>query len=339
MFIRLQRKVFGILGIAVMYVSSLPTVGQIINCEYQQPDTSKARVTDQVNIVLRAVDKDDRPVILGKEDLRLLDDGVPQEIMTLERQPYRPFSVAILIDVSASQEGAVQGSKLAARTFVDALLRSDKNRVSLTTFTSDLVVEQDLTSNPALLHAAIDRVKFVPPPGYIGGGIVVPVQPGQVPQNNQAAGATAIWDTISFTYVRLSSQQTSTTRRAIILLTDGEDTISKSKIKDAVASAIRAQVAVFSIGIGDKRNFGLNKESLKKLSEQTGGRAFFPTKVGDIDPVFSALNQDLRSEYVVTYSRTGPRNSNDFHKLQIELLNPELRKQKVRIVHAQGYFD
>jgi len=132
------------------------------------------------------------------------------------------------------------------------------------------------------LRRAIDQVEFVPPSGYIGGGVVVGGTPPISGTQQTLAGSTAIWDAIWATSNELLSAAAEHQRRAIILLTDGEDTSSKNKIAAAVARAAQEDVAIYAIGIGDDKLYGINKDGLRKLTERTGGRAFFPKQVSEL---------------------------------------------------------
>jgi VWFA-related protein len=284
------------------------------------------------------VDKDDRFVAtLQKEDIRLTEDEVPQEISFFERRTDGRTSVAILIDTSASEEQVLPGEKVAAQAFVDAILHSGKDQAAIVGFTGESTVEQALTQDLARVHSAIDRLKFVAPPGCIGGGVVIGIPPGSGTPN-ALAGSTGIWDVISSTVEGLFTATSINSRRAIILLTDGEDTSGKLKMRDAIEHAIRADVAIYAIGIADKRNFDLNKDALRKVTERTGGRAFFPTKLVDVQAAFGAIEQEIRSQYLVGYTPVSKKLGNSFRKVRLEVINPVLRKAGVRVIHPEGYY-
>lgn len=283
--------------------------------------------SNQRKISLSAVDKEGRSVeTLHPEDLTISENKASLEILKLERKTNQPLSVVILIDTSASQERTLGGTKLAAQRFAQSILRSDKDRAALVSFTGEATIEQDLTNDLIRLRAAIDRVKFVPPPGYLLGGVVI----GPTPPNNQMlTGATAIWDAIWATVDGIKPAADS--RRVIVLLTDGEDTISKTKLRDAIEHAAANDVAVFSIGIADSRYNDINRDSLKRLSEETGGRAFFPKKVADLDGILSETAQVLQSQYVLSYCAANQKPARKPLRIEIELKNPQLRQSNLRL--------
>lgn len=300
--------------------------------------------TDLTNILFTAADKQKRFVTsLKQEDVRVLEDGQPQEIFTFARQTDLPLSLAILIDTSISEERTLPIEKAAASSFVDAVLRPDKDEMAVISFTGESTLEQGLTGSASRVRRAIDRVEFVPPSGYIGGGQVTGTSsiPGTPPisgTNQSIAGSTAIWDAIWVTSDEVLTQTSDKTRRAIILLTDGHDSSSKKKLDEAIERALKADAVIYSIGIGDEYYGGVNKGTLRQVSERTGGRAFFPEDESELRAAFAQIQLELRSQYLVAYSPTNKNKDGSFRRVQIEILNPELRKQNLRLNYRQGYF-
>jgi Ca-activated chloride channel family protein len=294
--------------------------------------------TDLVNIFFTATDKNRRFITsLGQQDIRVIEDGAPQEIFTFQRETDRPLSIAILIDVSASEELTLPAEKAAAREFVSTVLRKGKDEAAIVSFTGEATVEQGLTDNAERLQKAIDGIEIVFPQGYIGGGIVVSGMPTRN-DTDPRAGSTAIWDAIWVTSEDLLSETRDKTRRTIILLTDGADTSSRFKRNAAIERAMKAGAVIYSIGIGDTKNFGVEKDTLRKLSERTGGLAFFPKDEMDLRAAFAQIEQELRSQYLVAYAPTNNSRDGSYRKVEIELVNPELRKQKLLLNYRQGYF-
>lgn len=276
---------------------------------------------------------------LRKEDISVLEDGVPQEVMTFRQRTHEPLSLAILIDTSVSQERALPAQKEAATLFVDSVMRQGKDRAAIISFTSDAILKQNLTDDVAIAREAIKSIKFEPPKGYPGiGKIISPSDISKLRLPDRRAGATAIWDSIWAACDQVLDKAPGETRRAIILLTDGNDTTSRKDINEAVERAIKSDVVIYSIGIGDPAIGGLNKSSLERVSERTGGRAFFPKRDKDLGLAFTSIEQTLRSQYMVSYTSKSKRRSDSLRKVRIEIANPELRKQKLQLFHQQGYF-
>jgi VWFA-related protein len=295
--------------------------------------------TEVVNVLFSAQDKNRRLLTdLKQADVRLIEDGQPQEITGFARQVDLPLSLAILIDTSASQERTLPEEKAAAKSFIQSVVRPTKDEVSIVSFTGEATLEQGMTSNTARLVRAIDRVKFVPPSGYLGGGVVAGGTPPISGGNQAAFGSTAIWDAIWITSDEVLKQSPDKTRRAIVLLTDGFNTYGKKKLEDAVQAALKNEAVIYSIGIGDNFYDGVDKGALNKISERTGGRAFFPRDEAELRQAFTQIQIEMRSQYLIAYESSNPKRDGSYRKIEIQLANPELAKQKINLTHRQGYF-
>ena len=305
----------------------------------QESDEVVRVETSLTNIFFTAADKNKRFVgHLKQDDVRILEDGKPQEIFTFQQNIDLPLSAAILIDTSRSEERTLPDEKAAAQSFLEAVMRPGRDEASIVSFTGDVTLEQGFTGNMERLRRAIDRIEFVPPSGYIGGGVVVGGTPPISGQNQVLAGSTAIWDAVWATSNELLSDAAEESRRAIILLTDGEDTISQVKMRDAIERAQKADALVYTIGIGDSYNFGVNEGALRKISEQTGGRAYFPHSERELREAFAQIQRDLREQYLIAYSPSNKAHDGTYRRIQIELVNPELKKQNLKLTYRAGYF-
>jgi len=295
--------------------------------------------TNLTNILFTAADKQKRFVTnLKREDIRVLEDGVPQEIFTFQQNVDLPLSLAILIDTSGSEERTLPEEKAAARSFLETVVRANKDEAAIVSFTGEVTLEQGLTGNIGRLRRAIDQVEFVPPSGYIGGGVVVGGTPPISGTQQALAGSTAIWDAIWATSNELLSDAAEHTRRAIILLTDGEDTISQVHMQDAINRALKADALIYAIGIGDRYEFGINEGALKKITESTGGRAYFPRNERELRDSFAQIQNDLREQYLVAYSSSNKSRDGLYRHVAIEIVNPETRKENLRLNYRPGYF-
>lgn len=295
--------------------------------------------TNLTNIFFTAADKQKRFVsTLKREDVRVLEDGVPQEIFTFQPNSDLPLSLAILIDCSGSEERTLPEEKGAAREFLESVLRADKDEAAIVTFTGEVTLEQGLTGNLGRLRRAIDDVRFVPPAGYIGGGVVVGGSPPISGTQQTLAGSTAIWDAIWATSNELLEGAAEHTRRAIILLTDGEDTISQVKMQEAINRALKADALIYAIGIGDRYSYGINEGALKKITENTGGRAYFPRNEHDLSDAFAQIQRDLRERYLIAYSSSNKNRDGSYRHVTIEITNPDLRRDNLKLNYRAGYF-
>ena len=320
--------------------SPSPTPTPRDNTTVLQDDEVVRVETDLTNVLFTAADRYKHFITnLRQEDIRITEDGVPQQIFTFQRETDRPLSLAILIDTSLSQERTLPDEKSAARAFVDAVLRPIKDEASVVSFTGDATLEQGLTGSVERVRRAIDRVELSMPTGYIGNGQVVVGTPPIADPSQATAGSTAIWDAIDATSREVLSEASDKTRRAIILVTDGDDTSSHLQMKDAINSAIKSDAVIYSIGIGDSYNYsGVKEGTLRRLSEKTGGRAFFPKNEADLRAAFDQIQLELRSQYLVAYSPTNKTRDGSYRQVRIDIVNPELRKLNLRLTYRQGYF-
>jgi Ca-activated chloride channel family protein len=310
-----------------------------------EEDTEVLKIdTEVVNVLFTAQDKNRRLLTdLKQSDVRLVEDGQPQEITAFARQVDLPLSLAILIDTSASQERTLPEEKLAAKSFIQSVVRPAKDEVSIVSFTGDSTLEQGMTNNVERLGRAVDRVQFVPPSGYIGGGVIAGGTPPISGGGQGTFGSTAIWDSIWVTSDEVLNASPDKTRRAIILLTDGDDTSSKKKFNEAVDRAIKAEAVIYCIGVGDpfittQYPNGINERSLDQIAQRTGGRAFFPRDEAELRHAFTQIQIELRSQYLIAYESSNPKRDGAYRKVELRLVNAELARQKVKLTHRQGYF-
>ncbi len=294
--------------------------------------------SDVVNVLFTAQDRNRRLLTsLGQGDVKLFENGEIQEIVAFSRQVDLPLSLAILIDVSASQERTLPEEKAAAVSFLETVIRPSKDEVCIVSFTGEATLEQGMTNNMTRLRSAVNRVRFNPPAGYIGGGVMTGTPP--ISGDNQAVqGSTAIWDAIWVTSDEILGPAPERTRRAIILLSDGVNTFGKKKLDDAVQAALRSEAVIYSVGIGDNFYSGVDKGSLNKVSERTGGRAYFPRDEGELREAFRQIQDEMRSQYLIAYEPTNQNRDGSYRKIEIQLTNTQLKNEKVKVTHRQGYY-
>jgi Ca-activated chloride channel family protein len=291
--------------------------------------------TSLTNVLLSVLDKNRRFVTtLTAEDLRLLEDGVPQQISSFERETNAPLSLALLVDTSASQEKVMKDEQEAAGAFVRSVLRPQKDTAAVISFTGLTRLDQLPTSDTSQLLAAINSLKV----RYTEDS--PECNDDAAPEEVQLRCRTGVWDSVVVSVEQVLSKTPESTRRAVILLSDGDDTSSRVRIYQAVEFAVRNNTVVYSIGIRDKHfPFGeMRRDFLKDLSEQTGGRAFFPKTAEDLAAAFAQIEQELRSQYLISYTSSNRARDGSFRKLQIEITNPALRKQNLRLLYRQGYY-
>jgi VWFA-related protein len=297
--------------------------------------------SDLTNLLLTATDKQRRFITtLRAEDLRVLEDGTAQQVFTFQRETDRPLALAILIDVSGSEERTLPQEKAAARLFIERVLKSEKDQAAIIPFADTPFLEQPLTRDVLSIYRALQRVE-VALPAYLGSGRPLkgfPTGPGL--PGAPDPGATAIWESLHLTAQQILDPIRDQRRRAIILLTDGWDTALESRVSrsQAIESVLFAEAVIYVIGIGDDKEFGINKGTLRDLAERTGGRAFFPKKERDLNEAFSEIEQELRTQYLLAYASTNKNRDGSYRQVTIQVTNPLLVKDKVQLRHRPGYF-
>lgn len=295
--------------------------------------------TDVTNLLMTATDKEKRFITtLRQEDVRVLEDGIPQQLFTFQQETDRPLSIALLIDISISEERTLPQEKAAARSFIETVLRSDKDQAAIIPFTGPAYLEQGLTRDVLGILRALERVEIAAP-SYLGSGPAISgIVSGPGDPAPGTEGSTAIWDAIGVTATEILDRTQDQRRRAIILLTDGRDTTSRLMRSDAIDRALRAETVIYAIGIGDSKYGGVDRKGLREVAEKTGGRAFFPKKETDLTTAFTEIEKELRTQYLIAYSSSNKKRDGAYREVKIEITNPELQRQKLILRHRPGYF-
>ena len=284
--------------------------------------------TDLVNVLFTAVDRNNRVIgDIRQDEIVILEDGRPQQVFTFKRETTLPINIAILMDLSGSQEYTFPQEKLAAGEFLRSILRPGKDLAAILTFQDDVELIQGLSSRTDTLSRAFDEIQFSR-------------RLGSASTRHQA---TALYDAIYITADEVLARDDSrrgapdeqVTRRAIILLTDGVDNASSRKLDEAIDRAWRAGVIIYSIGIGDRFRFeGVREDVLRRLGEETGGRAYFPRGAEDLLQDFRQIEAELRSQYLVAYSPSNSMHDGRFRRVEVRVNS----RPEARIIHRRGYY-
>jgi VWFA-related protein len=145
-------------------------------------------------------------------------------------------------------------------------------------------------------------------------------------------GGTSIFDSVIAASADLLAREAG--RKTIILFTDGYDTTSLTDRSEAIEESLRAEVVVYAIGIGDPNVGGVDRKALEKLCEPTGGRAFIPKDVEDLDQAFGQLERELRQQYLVAYEPANIAADGKFRKIEVRIAN----RKDMRVRHRRGYY-
>lgn len=312
----------------------------LVTAQTPEQDVDVIRTeTDLTNLLFTVTDRNNRYITnIQQSDVRVLEDGVPQNLFTFQRETDRPLAIAFLIDVSGSEERTLPDEKAAARSFIENVIRSSKDQAAIIPFEGYAHLEQPLTRDVLGIYRALERVE-VAYPAYLGSAppmTGVTSGPGTIAPPRE--GTTAIWDSIALTCRQVLARSQGLRRRAIILLTDGQDTSSRLRRASAIDQAISSDTVIYAIGIGDSKQEGVDKGALRDVAERTGGRAFFPKKQDDLKAAFAEIEQELRSQYLLAYTSTNKKRDGAYRKMTLEITNPDLQKDKLKLRYRPGYF-
>jgi len=281
--------------------------------------------TQLVTVPFNVTDKKNRYINdLSKDDIEVLEDSKSQEVFSFERQTDLPITIAMLIDISGSQEYTLPEERAAGQRFFRKVLRPKKDLAAVVTFEHESVLVQDLTSDIDKLYRALDDVRLPAQSATMGR------TGGTPPINNSGVGSTAMFDSIYSVSSDLLRREAG--RRVIILVTDGADTSSSVKMREAIERTWRSEIIVYSIGIGGP--MGVDSGTLKKIAAETGGRAFFPRNEGDLDTAYAQIDEDLRSQYVLAYTPANGAKDGSFRTIQLKVKN----HGDLTVRHRRGYF-
>jgi VWFA-related protein len=285
----------------------------------------------QRQVLLSAIDKEGTFIpSLRAEDLSLTINDIPSEILSLDKKLDQPVAAVILIDNSRTQYFTFSRAKLAAQKFVEWNLRNKGDRAALVSFAVDATIEEDLTSDWTKLLSSISRLEIAPqgyPPGPVVVGRTPPIRPTR-------QGATAISDAVWASTDGILKSVTNS-RRVIVVLTDGEDWTSITKLSEAIAYAGTNDVAVFAIDTNLEGHTILGRTPLTELAEDTGGRSLGLRKVQDLPEVLQKIDRQVRSHYALTYCNPDPAGRKSPAKLEIEIKNSQLRNTAKRLAYAR----
>lgn len=267
--------------------------------------------TDEVNVVFTVVDKDGRFVKDLKQDqFRILDNKLPPlRIVDFKAQTDLPLRVGLLIDASNSIRDRFQFEKDAASEFLYEIIRPKSDRAFVLAFDEVWDVTQDFTGDLDRLKTGVKAI--------------------------QAGGGTALWDAVFFSCREKLMKEATTTpvRRAIILVSDGDDNQSRVLKQEAIDMAQRAEVIIYTISTSLVNTHTKGDDNLRALAEATGGRAFFPEKLDDVSAAFTNIQEELRSQYSVSYRPDQFVPNGQFRPIQIIA---DTKKLKVRT--KKGYY-
>jgi VWFA-related protein len=265
----------------------------------------------EVHLVFTVTDKHGRYIKdLKQSDFRILDDRKPPEqILSFHSETDLPLRVGLLLDTSQSVHDRFQFEQDAASEFLKQIIRRKYDQAFVMGFGLKSGITQDFTDDPEKLSAGIRTL-----------------QPGSL---------TAMYDAIykACKDELLKQSQGGPVRRAIVLLSDGEDNASQVTRERAIEMAQQAEVAVYTISTNLTRSGGRGRKNLEIIADATGGRAYAPLQISDVATAFAGIQEELRSQYAVSYKPAAFKLDRHYRTIEVRTTN----QNGVRIRCRKGY--
>src|SRR5579875_1471635 len=291
-----------------------------------QTPTFKSNV-ELVNILFTVKTKKGQLIPnLEQKDFTVYEDGKQQTIQHFSRETDLPLTLGLLIDISASQERLVDIERQAAAAFFSSVIRQ-KDEAFLISFGKSTDLLQDYTNSPRLLTSALQDLHGDGQTPMVGR---VPVNTGPLPTGPPKG-------TLLFDAVYLASNdklKSEVGRKALILVTDGDDQGSFYDRKAAVEAAQKADAMIYSIYYVDRGFYmaagmfgGGGEGDLRKMSDETGGHVFSVSSKHPLNEIFKEIQDELRNQYSIGYESTNPKRDGSFRHIEIKTDNSDYRVQ------------
>jgi VWFA-related protein len=344
---------------------STPPTAPHAQSQQQAPPQSQSKISTEVKLVtVYAAVRDKHGKIipnLNQSDFALQEDARPQTIKYFARESDLPLTLGLLVDTSLSQRRVLDQEKSASYSFFDHILRENKDKAFLIHFDREVELLQDLTASREKLRAGLEQLdtpSFSNTSGGSGGG---GGGSGRGHGHGGGGGGTLLYDSIYLASNELMKKQQG--RKALIILTDGVDHGSKESLNTAIASAQRADTAVYSILFADEDAYGNGgrggygghggyggggrggggrypqqdrpdgKKVLERISKETGGQLFEVKKKLSIEEIYAQIEEELRNQYSLAYTPDRPGDDATYHLIHVTV------NQKDLIVQArEGYY-
>jgi VWFA-related protein len=276
----------------------------------------------QVNLVnLFATVRDKHKAIvtgLKQDDFQVYEDGQLQEITNFSAESNLPITLGILMDTSGSEYYMLSGEKEAGSRFLGRVLRKG-DLAMIMTFDTDVDLLADFTDDRGMLDRAINRAQINAP----SGGMIA-----QGPLPSSGSGGTNFYDAVYLAaHDKLSSEAG---RKAIVVLTDAEDTGSKLQLGDAIEAAQRTDTVVHILLVAAD---GGDQSVARRLTGDTGGRMIIVRSERNLEQAFDQISEELRSQYTIGYTPTNKKHDGSYRKIRVEMKNKDYS-----VLTRRGYY-
>ena len=297
----------------------------------QVPDKDQGKVpvfrknVTVVNVVCTVKDKHGALIPnLSKDDFQLFEEGKPQTIKYFSTQNDVPITLGLLIDSSKSMERTLPEEKVVAASFLQKVL-TNKDLAFVISFDISVDLLQDLTNDMHTLRTGLDKARI----NTNTAGMAPMGHPGPVPTGAGQNKGTLLFDAVYLAADEVLSRQVG--RKAMIVLTDGDDVGSKLRLKDAIEAALRADTVAYVLLITDPM-YPSNYGDMSKLAEQTGGRIITVSRPDKLDKAFAEIAAELRSQYLLGFTPTNTVDDGKFRRIEVK------SKEGYKVQARKGYY-
>jgi VWFA-related protein len=285
--------------------------GQVINPNTQATQGPGGPIQVNVGLVnlFVTVRNKQKQIItdLTQDDFKIYEDGVPQQIAFFTKESDLPITMGILMDTSASETNMLPAIQDAAQQFLQRVLRKGDLAMVLN-FDVDIDLDADFTDDQDVLDRAIRRTQ-------------INTSSGTGPFSATLNGGTDFYDAIYLAcHDKLSDEAG---RKAVIAITDADDTGSKLTTQDAIESAQRTDTVVHVLLVYDPM-YGNAYEVAKKITDETGGRTIPVRGTKNIDEAFDEISEELRSQYAIGYYPTNPKRDGTYRKIRVDIVPKDM---------------
>jgi Ca-activated chloride channel homolog len=286
---------------------NLPQQGRAAEKNSNGTFVFKAEV-QEVTLHATVVDDRQRPITtLDRAAFQVFEDGKPQRITSFRREDI-PVALGIVIDNSGSMRDKRPSVNAAALNLVRA--SNSQDQVFVVNFNNEYYLDQDYTGNVSLLRDALERI--------------------------ESRGGTALYDAVVATGDHLM-KSAKLQKKVILVVTDGEDTASRDTLEQAVrAIAVDGGPTVYTIGLLGREREKKARRALRILAEQTGGVAFFPGGVDEVEAISQQIARDIRNQYTIGYKPSTPKVEGGYRQVKVDAIASNHKKLLVRT--RSGYY-
>ncbi len=298
------------------------------------PGQSVATFRQNVNLVSLYFNVRDKKNLLiphlTRDDCQVFEDKQPQKLKNFTAEVDQPLTLGILLDTSGSQQNVLPLEQQTGGEFLRRILRS-KDEAFLVSFDSDIDLLSDYSSNASALARAMDKAQI-----NVGGSLG-----GAVPSIGQPKGTVLYDAVVEASHDKLSGE---TGRKALILLTDGEDQGSRNKVENAIEAAQKANALVYVLLIADRGFYNRGsftvgysgEQQMRRMTDATGGRVIDVGNNGKkLEQAFQQIEDELRTQYVASYTPTNDKTDGTYRKVDIQCRQ---RDEQLKVQSRKGYY-